>query len=260
MKVLKESSGFLDQQANIAGKKSLIAGLLGITLFLVSIGLSSYTGLALFGILASLGLLWFSYIQLKSFGRWKRGKRGEKAVTNKLLSLDNTYYLINDVKLPGQQGNIDHVVVGPCGVFAIETKNYSGSVICYGDKWYQGRHTWLLPPRRRFPISSISSQARGNAVRLANSLRNRGFNVWVQPIVVFSGRWTRLWLRNPTVPVVKLSKLPSFLTVGEVELTDKYNAALSDAILSLATTALKQSMPGLSGPENASPPLSKPLL
>ena len=144
MKVLKESSGFLDQQANIAGKKSLIAGLLGITLFLVSIGLSSYTGLALFGILASLGLLWFSYIQLKSFGRWKRGKRGEKAVTNKLLSLDNTYYLINDVKLPGQQGNIDHVVVGPCGVFAIETKNYSGSVICYGDKWYQGRHTWLL--------------------------------------------------------------------------------------------------------------------
>lgn len=206
------------------------------------------------------GLLWFSYIRLKSFSRWKRGKRGEKAVTNELLFLDNNYYLIDDVKLPGQQGNIDHVVVGPSGVFAIEAKNYSGSVICYGDKWFQGRHTWLLPLRRRFPVSSISSQARGNAVLPANSLRNRGFNVWVQPIVVFSGRWTRLWLQHPTVPVVKLSKLPSFLTIREAKLTDNYNAAVSDAILSLATTALKQPMPGRSGPENASPPLLKPLL
>lgn len=144
------------------------------------------------------------------------------------------------MKLPGQRGNIDHVVVGPSGVFVIETKNYSGSVMCYGEKWYQGRHTWLRSPRRRFPISSISSQARGNAVLLANSLRSQGFSVWVNPVIVFSSRWTRLYLRNPKVPVVKLSKLPGFLTAGQARLTGEYNEAVSRTILALAGTPLQQ--------------------
>jgi len=144
--------------------------------------------------------------------------------------------------LAGQHGNIDHIVVGPSGIFAIETKNYSGSVICYGDKWYQGELTWLFPPRRRFPISSISSQAKRNALSLANSLRGQGFSVWVQPVVVFSSRWTRLYLRHPTVPVVKLSKLPRFLTAGQSRLTGEHSDAVSRAILSLADTAPEQSM------------------
>jgi len=240
MRVLKDPSGFLDQQANAVGKELLTAGILGITLFVISVRLASYTGLALLGIVASLGLLGFCYVRLKSFLRWKRGKRGEQAVIKKLLSLDNSYCLINDVMLPGQQGNIDHVVVGPTGVFAIETKNYSGSVICYWDKWYQGRRTWRRPPRRRYPISSISSQARGNAGALGNTLRNRGFRVWVQPVVVFSSRWTRLWLRNPTVPVVRLGKLPSFLTTGRAQLTEKHNEALAKTILSVAGVSSSQ--------------------
>ena len=32
----------------------------------------------------------------------------------------------NDVNLPGKRGNIDHVVIGPTGIYVIETKNYSG--------------------------------------------------------------------------------------------------------------------------------------
>jgi Nuclease-related domain len=38
--------------------------------------------------------------------------------------LASFYFLLNDVVLPGHPGNIDHVVIGPCGVVVIETKNH----------------------------------------------------------------------------------------------------------------------------------------
>ncbi len=45
-------------------------------------------------------------------------------VVETLTTLDNSYVLINDVVLPDRKGNIDHILVGPNGVFAIETKSY----------------------------------------------------------------------------------------------------------------------------------------
>src|SRR5262249_42395187 len=64
----------------------------------------------------------------RSLRRITKGIRGETAVAELLRSLPNNYFLFNDVVLPGHPGNIDHVVVGPCGVLVIETKNMSGSV------------------------------------------------------------------------------------------------------------------------------------
>src|SRR5262245_60919023 len=64
----------------------------------------------------------------RSLRRTTKGIRGETAVAELLRSLPDDYFLLNDVVLPGHPGNIDHVVVGPCGVLVIETKNFSGSV------------------------------------------------------------------------------------------------------------------------------------
>jgi Nuclease-related domain len=56
--------------------------------------------------------------------RFQKGIQGESAVAELLQSLPNDYFLLNDVVLPGHSGNIDHVVIGPCGVVVIETKNH----------------------------------------------------------------------------------------------------------------------------------------
>ena len=53
-----------------------------------------------------------------------KGILGEKMVVEALTPLDNSYVLINDVVLPERTDNIDHILVGPNGAFAIETKSY----------------------------------------------------------------------------------------------------------------------------------------
>ena len=41
---------------------------------------------------------------------------------------DIGFVLLHDRRLPGRRGNVDHVVVGPPGVFVVETKHLSGVV------------------------------------------------------------------------------------------------------------------------------------
>ena len=63
-----------------------------------------------------------------------KGHIGEKRVTKKLTTLPpDQYFVFDDIMIPSRNGTsqIDHVVVSPYGVFAIETKNYDGWI--YGN-------------------------------------------------------------------------------------------------------------------------------
>lgn len=63
----------------------------------------------------------------RDFGRWLRGAEGEEAVGEILESLTSDgWHVIHDVSFG--RGNIDHVVVGPGGVFSIETKSHAGRI------------------------------------------------------------------------------------------------------------------------------------
>ena len=66
---------------------------------------------------------------LKSAERWELGANGEAAVGAQLTQLGPEWTVIHDIAWPGRQrANIDHVVVGPTGVFVIDSKNWSGRV------------------------------------------------------------------------------------------------------------------------------------
>ena len=117
-------------------------------------------------------------------------------------ALSDQYVLINDVVLPGRQGNIDHVLVGPSGVAIIETKNYSGTIFCTGDRWF----------RKRIPIRSPSLQAKAQAASLRDFLADkitgtRDVIRYVQRVVVFTNPRVRLEVRNSTIPAVRFSEL-----------------------------------------------------
>ncbi len=61
------------------------------------------------------------------FDRWLQGAQGEEHVGEILDGLlDQGWYVTHDVSLG--RGNIDHVVVGPAGIFAIETKSNRGRI------------------------------------------------------------------------------------------------------------------------------------
>lgn len=62
-----------------------------------------------------------------------RGRRGERRISSRLLSLSSEYHVFNDVyiEVQGHSVQIDHIVVSRYGIFVIETKNYAGWI--YGN-------------------------------------------------------------------------------------------------------------------------------
>ena len=66
--------------------------------------------------------------------RWKAGKAGEKLAATRLsVSLGNDWTLLSGYNGPG--GEVDHILVGPMGVCAIEVKHINGSLNVVGDEW-----------------------------------------------------------------------------------------------------------------------------
>jgi Nuclease-related domain len=71
----------------------------------------------------------------RSAALWERGAAGEEATAAALAQLPtDTWTVFNDVKWPGRRyANVDHIVVGPPGVFVIDSKNWSGRVTVADD-------------------------------------------------------------------------------------------------------------------------------
>jgi len=117
--------------------------------------------------------------------RLVRGERGELKVAEALEDLrSGGYRIFHDLCRDGF--NIDHVVVGPAGVFAIETKYCSGrGVINFrnGEGLFLNDQPWQGV---RDPVT----QARGNAAEIRKLIHeNCAVNVLVTAVVVFVGEW-----------------------------------------------------------------------
>jgi hypothetical protein len=58
--------------------------------------------------------------------RWERGAAGERKVGATLESFGPDWHVLHDIYLG--RGNIDHIVVGPGGVYTVETKSHRGRI------------------------------------------------------------------------------------------------------------------------------------
>ena len=85
--------------------------------------------------MATLWLFAIVAVCVALFIKWKLpvwiGRSGEKFVSRKLHTLDQTHYkILNDVMLPSRGNSvttqIDHIVISNYGIFCIETKAYKG--------------------------------------------------------------------------------------------------------------------------------------
>jgi len=85
-------------------------------------------GLALIGL--ALGLLRSLSWSQRLLRNYFKGARGEEQAARQLMLLPAPYTVFHSVSIPGPGrpgvGDLDHVVVGPNGLFLIETKNWSG--------------------------------------------------------------------------------------------------------------------------------------
>lgn len=112
---------------------------------------------------------------------WRTGAEGERKTAKRLRGLDRSDWLsVHDVD--AGRGNYDHIVIGPAGVFLLDTKSPSGTmrvedgVPCI---------TRRADPEavQRYP--GLLSRTRGAARSLSEELRRRsGHSVWVDPAIV----------------------------------------------------------------------------
>ncbi len=60
---------------------------------------------------------------------WQSGAAGERKLGKKLANLGDTIIALHDRQVPKSRANLDHVVVGPAGVYVIDAKRYKGAKI-----------------------------------------------------------------------------------------------------------------------------------
>lgn len=79
-----------------------------------------------------------------------RVRRQREKVERALRSLPDPWVVLRDVRWPGRPfASIDHIAVGPSGVFVIAVEHWSGSVVLAGDVLRQNGR-----PRRRELVST----------------------------------------------------------------------------------------------------------
>lgn len=148
---------------------------------------------------------WFILPQLDrltdEFEQYHRGRKGEQLVAAGLQRvLKRPWILFRNVVLPGQQDDIDAVLVGAKGIYALEIKAFTGYYRNVGDRW-QRRYAFFWRDLSRNP----SRQALRNAQRLHDYLQKCDVTVWVEPRVVWASK-SKLWLKQPTVPVWQMTR------------------------------------------------------
>jgi hypothetical protein len=131
---------------------------------------------------------------------------GEKRVEDGLArALGDDWTLFRGYR--NRRGEIDHLLLGPGGLVAIEGKHRNATVHCDGDSWWfdkydsYGNHKGegkLNDQRGRSP----SVQLNEPASELEKFLRQRGYPLAIHRVVLFTHDKSRLGsCRNPTVRV-----------------------------------------------------------
>ncbi len=202
MRVLRKGGQFTDSRIDRHFSETLSYLACGVLVFAVL----AFFGLRSIGLLAGILIVAGGAASFKQWGNWSLGKRGELAVTGALNSFPDDYVVLNDLVFPGNKGNVDHLLVGPNGIFAIETNNYSGYVKCQEEQWFVNGHR----------IRSLSTQAKRNSMAVRSSIgslyaERKATIPYVVPLLVFVNPQARLKLFKPTVSVLGLAELVEFI-------------------------------------------------
>ena len=163
------------------------------------------------------------------FGRGRRfdpepivkGLRGEEALGRALEPLETEgYQVLGDLETGF--GNVDLVVVGPTGVFAIEVKNWRG-------RFYLGPGGRLMHGGR--DVEGVIDQALREAMLVRDRLGSVPDVRWVEAVVVSAGAPVRTPIVRRNVMVLGIDGLVGSIRSNRRRLSPRTVAAATAAIL-----------------------------
>lgn len=180
----------------------------------------TYTVLALIGIVY---FGWQFWRVLPQFHRLRLASEGERVVGQYLEQLRaQGYQVFHDII--GEGFNVDHVLIGPAGIFTVETKTRSKPTRGSAKVVFDGEHILVngIEPDRD-PVVQAKAQAGWLRELLYQST---GKKMAVRPVVVFPGWFVeqshgsikKLWVLEPKALPVFLANEPDVLVPEDVKL------------------------------------------
>ena len=133
---------------------------------------------------------------------WYRGAIGELVVGEILDNLGPEWLVLHAVPVGSGSSDIDHVLIGPAGVFTINTKNHSGQPV-----WVAGRTLMVAGRKTRHLYNAAHEAARATKLLTAAA----GFPVKVTAVVVIVEPKTLTIKACPEQVVVTDAQLPRWL-------------------------------------------------
>lgn len=163
-------------------------------------------GVTVICVIISLYFLFRILKMRKEVSNLRLGSDGEKIVGQALEGLrEKGYKVYHDIL--GEGFNIDHVIVGPAGVFTIETKTIRKK----GDSKisYDGIHIKIdgFTPDRD-PVKQAKIQKYWMESFISEYAKVK---IKVRPVVIFPGWFVNPWLSDAEVWVLNEKALPSYL-------------------------------------------------
>jgi hypothetical protein len=150
---------------------------------------------------------------------WRRGAAGERHTARLLDPLErHGWAVLHDLGIPGSRANLDHLLIGPGGVFVIDSKQYRGRLVVdpSGRLWHG-----------RFPLAPTVRAVSFEADQAAQVLTDP--DVVVVPVMAIHGAqvpWGKVVMEG--VPVVAARHLPSMLRQLPAVLGPERVAVLAD--------------------------------
>lgn len=181
----------------------------------------------LMGTFSTLGIIFI----VLPYGTYKSGLTGERNVVRNISDkLDRSYSIFNDVLLKDGKwsGNVDHIVIGPTGIFAVETKNNKGNVSYDGYRW-----TGIK--------GNPSGQAVSNSIRIKNVLKNCEVFIerppYVNAVLVFTNNKINLtlskdpeWCKVFQIRKVTDSSLSDYIKNEPIRFSNKEIASIEESL------------------------------
>lgn len=154
---------------------------------------------SIIGFLAGLCIVgWYIY---QNGRRWRivhLGLEGEQRIVDLLRNaLDSRWTIYRNLKLPNRVADLDLVLVGPGGVWAVQVKAFRPAVRYAGGQWqYRASRAWRTIDPRQNP-----AKVAGQAAQLSQFLAKHGIQRWVETAIALAEPVPERDVQDSAIPV-----------------------------------------------------------
>ncbi|WP_067481194.1 nuclease-related domain-containing protein [Actinomadura hibisca] len=216
-------------------ERLLVQGVLAAGTGVVAAGVAVWWAGPAVAVVVFAGCVLYGWTRSGPMADWRQGAVAERRTGRRLARLDPAgHHVFHDRALPGATTNLDHLVVGLTGVYAIASRRWARGARVR----VEGRRLWT----GRRPVGSVG--AAGRAARTVAELLSAELDhqVVVTPMVAVHGaRVPRGGLAHGEVLVHAVREVPQVITARAVIFTSAQVATIAAAAERLLPPMLEES-------------------